>query len=154
MSYLRILGILVGLVGISASFIIFRGPQWNRKNFLVTGFIGLSLLIVSVNPNAANVLKRLFLLETVELGRLIALIILSNIFLWCLVIYLKIARDKQNFQFDRLVRKLGEEEAKSLMAAPSFAKTDVAVLIPAYNEGESLRKLISGIPKTIHDNTV
>lgn len=150
MSNLRILGIIIGIVGLLLSFRIFRGPRWNRFNFLFFALFSLVLMAVSIDPNLVNIVRGMMALEHAERGRLIALLISSNIVLWFLIFYLKNSLDSQRFQFDRLVRALGEEKFQGAIKNHQFKEVKIAILIPAYNESENLRELLPKIPDKIN----
>ncbi len=55
MSTLRIVGLVIGLMGLFITFRIYRGPRWKRKNFVFFGLFSLGLVAVSVNPDVMNV---------------------------------------------------------------------------------------------------
>ena len=81
MSSLRLFGIVVGIVGLLATFLIYRGPKWKRFNFFLLALFNVSLIVVSLNPNVINALRDMLSLHESYRGRIIALLILSNIFL-------------------------------------------------------------------------
>ncbi len=154
MSNLRIIGILLGLLGVFLSLKIFRGPRWNRKNFVFSGFISLFLIIVCVDPDTVNIARKMLSLERSEYGRIIALLIGSNMLLWFLVLYFKSVQDRRAYQFDMLVRKLGEEQATAIIEDNEFSDSEIAVLIPAYNEARNLELLLPEIPELIDGKRV
>ena len=154
MSNLRIIGIIIGLLGFFLCLKTFRGPRWNRKNFVISGIISLSLIIVCINPDTVNIARNMLSLESSERGRLIVLLIGSNILLWFLFLYFNAVQDKRAFQFDKLVRKLGEEQATAIIEDNKFKGSKIATLIPAYNEAQNLKLLIPGIPKSIDGKKV
>ena len=104
MSNLRILGIVIGLIGLLLSFRMFRGQKWNRFNFVLLASFGFILFIISLNPDLLNITRRMMSLEETERGRIIALLICSNIALWFIVIYMRTTLVEQRLQFDKLVR--------------------------------------------------
>ena len=85
LSSLRFIGLLIGIVGLFITFIIFRGPRWKRKNFIFFGLFSLCLIIVSVKPDVLNRVAEFLKLEERHRGRVLALLIGSNIFLWFLL---------------------------------------------------------------------
>jgi hypothetical protein len=147
-SNLRIFGILVGLISFILGFFIIRGHRWNRFNFVLMLIFSTSLIAVSINPNIVNILRRMLNLEQTERGRIITLLIYSNIILWLFIFYLKNALDTQKVQFDKLVRSIGSEKHLDLHQK-KFEEIGIAVLIPAYNEADNLRELLPKIPRKI-----
>lgn len=153
MSSLRIIGLLVGLLGLFVTFTIYRGPRWKRKNFIFFGLFSLCLMIVSINPDVMNVVAEILKLERRQMGRILALLIGSSIILWFLVLYFKTCLDKYRYQFDLLIRKLGHEEIKDLLNS-EIANKDIMIIIPAYNEEENLTALLKKIPDKIKGKNV
>ena len=148
MSTLRILGCLVGALGLFATFYIYRGTRWNRLNFIFFMLLNLSLIAVTINPNILNVLRDALALHKAYRGRIIALLIVSNIFLLFYIFFTKLKVDNIHFQFDRLVRSLGTREIEK---SADFAQQmkPIMILIPAYNEAENLEALLPRIPEQI-----
>lgn len=145
MSNIRIIGILIGTAGLFLTFRIFRGPRWNKFNFFLSLLFSISIFLVSLNPNILNVLRDLLALKEAERARILILLIGSSIALWFLFIINRVSYDRHKFQFDKLVRKLGEEEAIPIISDEKFRKSDIAILIPAYNEASNLDILIPEI---------
>ncbi len=152
-SGLRIIGLIVGLLSLYVTFTIYRGPRWRRKNFILFGIFSLCLITVSVNPEVLNVVAGMLKLEQKQRGRILALLIGSNIILWFLLLYLKSNLDEYKYQFDLLVRKLGREEIEDLLKK-EIADKEIMVIIPAYNEAANLKELLNRIPRKIKGKNV
>ena len=146
MSNLRIVGLMIGILGLICTFLVYRGPKWKRLNFIFFSFINLSLIAITINPNVVNFLRDLLSLQKYQYGRIIALLIASNIIL--MFFSLSTASKVENFrlQFDQLVRKLG-------IGAFGIASDNIKpimIVIPAYNEAENLSYLLPKIPTKIN----
>jgi cellulose synthase/poly-beta-1,6-N-acetylglucosamine synthase-like glycosyltransferase len=153
MSSLRIAGLIIGLIGFYVTFIIFRGPRWKRKNFIISGLLSLGLVIVSINPGVLNLIANIFQLKMEQRGRILALLIGSNIVLWFLLVYFKTSLDEYRYQFDLLIRKLGHEAIEELLNREITDK-EIMVIIPAYNEAENLKELLKKMPDTVNGKNV
>ncbi|RJO59855.1 DUF2304 family protein [candidate division WS5 bacterium] len=153
MSGLRIAGIITGILGLYITFIIYRGPKWKRKNFIFFGMFSLCLIIVSGNPDAVNLAADLLKLEQKQRGRILALLIASNIILWFLLLYFKSNLDEYKYQFDLLIRKLGHEKIEDQLKLAISSK-EIMIIIPAYNEAENLKELLRRIPSKIKEKDV
>lgn len=153
MSGLRITGLIIGVIGLFVTFAIYRGPRWKRKNFVFFGMFSLCLIIVSANPDAVNLAADLLKLEQKQRGRILALLIGSNIILWFLLLYFKSNLDEYKYQFDLLIRKLGREEMEGQLKK-GIADKEIVVIIPAYNEEENLKELLKKIPAKIKNRNV
>jgi hypothetical protein len=148
MSTLRIFGCLIGVVGLVATFLIYRGARWKKSNFILLALLNLSLITITVNPNILNYLRDALSLKTAFRGRIIALLIVSNIFLLFYIIFTKIKVDSIHLQFDRLVRSLGSRQVEQNLELIRCIQPAM-VLIPAFNEGENLKYLLPMIPRRI-----
>jgi hypothetical protein len=148
MSTLRIFGCIIGIVGLLATFLVYRGVRWNRSNFILLALLNVSLITVTVNPNILNVLRDALSLNTAYRGRIIALLIVSNIFLLFYILFTKLKVDNIHLQFDKLVRSLGSQVIDQNIELIKCIKPAM-ILIPAYNEADNLKELLPKIPKHI-----
>jgi hypothetical protein len=148
MSSLRLLGVIIGFLGLFATFYIYRGVRWNRLNFIFFMLLNVSLIAVCINPNILNALRDALALHKAYRGRIIALLIVSNVFLLFYIFFTKLKVDHIHFQFDRLVRSLGTREIEKSLELSQHIKP-IMILIPAYNEAENLEALLPKIPKQI-----
>jgi len=150
MSNLRITGIIIGIIGLLATFIIYRGPKWNRLNFVLLTLFNFCLVIVCFNPDVVNFIQDALSLKELKRGRIFALLIISNIFLLFFSFYTSSKHEKLRLQFDGLVRSLG---------ADAFAKHNkiyekikpIMIVVPAYNEADNLKELLTRFPEKIMD---
>ncbi len=146
---LRLIGLCLGAVGVVAALFYFRGPRWNRFNF-VTALLGsLTIAIVSAQPSTVNWLRDFLSLEKSEYGRLLGLLIVTTIGSFFLLVYTRAQASKQKQLLDRLIRAFGlqaftEDEGVARKIKP------IMVVIPAFNEEENLKVLLPGIPRKVH----
>ena len=148
MSTLRLFGFAVGILGLLATFLIYRGARWNRSSFILLALFNLSLITVTINPNVLNVLRDALSLQKAYRGRILALLIVSNIFLLFYIFFTKLKLDNIHLQFDRLVRSLGSRDIEQNVVLKKCIKPAM-ILIPAFNESENLKDLLPGIPREI-----
>jgi hypothetical protein len=150
MTNLRIFGIVVGILGLIASFLFFRGPKWKRSNFVLCAFTSFSLTMVSINPDVLNFLRDALSLRESARGRILVLLIISNLFLLFYLFFTKLRVENIRLQFDQLIRSLGARELEKSATAGEMIKP-IMVIIPAYNEAENLKEVLTRIPKRIND---
>ena len=148
MSTLRLFGCAIGILGLLATFFIYRGARWNRSSFILLTVLNLSLITITINPNVLNALRDALSLQKAYRGRIIALLIVSNIFLLFYIFFTKLKLDSIHLQFDRLVRSLGSKDVEQNATLKRCIKPAM-ILIPAYNESENLKELLPKIPKQI-----
>ncbi len=149
MSNLRILGLIIGVIGLISTFLIYRGPKWKRANFVLFTFFNLSLIIVCLNPDVVNFIRDMLALKTSQRGRLIALLILSSIFLFFYSIYTNSKLDKYQLQFDKLIRSLGANTLEESAAVFEKIKP-ITIVMPAYNEAANLKNILPILPDNIN----
>lgn len=148
MSSLRLFGLIVGIIGLLATFFIYRGPKWKRFNFLFFTLFNISLIITSLNPNIINALRDMLSLQESYRGRIIALLVLSNIFIIFYVFFTNSKLDNTRIQFDKIIRHYASTQIEKKMDIAKNIKP-IMVLIPAYNEADNLRELLPKMPKDI-----
>ena len=148
MSSLRLFGLFVGIAGLLATFFIYRGPKWKRFNFFFFTLFNICLIIVSLNPNVINALRDMLSLQESYRGRIIALLVLSNIFLIFYVFFTNSKLDNTRIQFDKIIRHYASGQIEKNIDISENIKP-VMVLIPAYNEADNLRELLPKFPKQI-----
>jgi hypothetical protein len=150
MSGLRITGLIIGLIGLISTFLIYRGPKWKRINFIFFSLINISLIAITINPNVVNFLRDILALQQYQYGRILALLIITNVILMFFSLYTASKLENLRLQFDQLVRKLGLE----FLETASKNLKPIMIVIPAYNEAENLRYLLPMIPAKIMDTEV
>jgi hypothetical protein len=147
MSGLRIAGLAIGIIGLIFTFLFYRGPKWKRLNFIFYSVVNVSLIAISINPNIVNFLRDLLALQQYQYGRILALLIISNIVLMFISVYTASKVENFRLQFDQLVRKLG----LGFLETASKNLKPIMIVIPAYNEAENLKYLLPQMPVKIKD---
>ncbi len=148
MSNLRLFGLVFGIIGLIATFLIYRGAKWNRFNFISLSLFNLALIMVTANPDSINFLRDFLALQEHQRGRLLALLILSNIFLIFFSFYSRSRIEKLQLQFDKLIRRMGVATLEKARELDGEIKP-IMVVMPAFNEAENLEQLLSTMPKTV-----
>jgi hypothetical protein len=149
MSNLRLIGLAFGIIGLISTFLIYRGAKWNRFNFVFFSLFNISLIIVTANPDSINFLRDLLALQEHQRGRLLALLIFSNIFLMFFSFYSKSRIENLRLQFDRLIRSMGVVTLEKAIKLKDEIKP-IMVVIPALNEAENLDHLLKLMPTDIN----
>ena len=148
MTNLRIFGTAVGILGLLAAFLFFRGPKWKRSNFVISALFSISLIVVSINPNVVNFLRDVLSLQQEARARIIVLLIFSNLFLLFYSFYTKLKVENIRLQFDQLIRSLGSRELEKSLGSDEIIKP-IMIIIPAYNEATNLKEVLHRIPAQI-----
>jgi hypothetical protein len=148
MSNLRLIGLIAGIIGLVSTFLIYRGARWNRANFVFFSLFNFFLITITINPESINFLRDLLALQEHQRGRLLALLVLSNIFLMFFGFYSKSRIENLRLQFDRLVRSMGVVAIEKASRFKDQIKP-IMVVIPAYNEADNLDHLLTSMPEII-----
>lgn len=145
---LRVIGGLFGLGLMARAFRHFRKHEIRRAEFLFTVIVGIGAIAVVIDPDLVTVLVQMLALQDKQFGRLIALLVLSQMVMWLLYLGQRASATRQSRQFDLLVRRLAQQtflrdEAHEQVAAA------IAIIIPALNEAENLEALLPRMPKDV-----
>jgi Glycosyl transferase family 2 len=149
MSEIRIFGVLLGAAILFFAFQYFRGQRWKRATFVLFALAGGGLLLVSFVPDSVNVVRDLFSLGDFEYGRLLAILIISNIATLLLAIYTKAKVDAVKHLLDRSLRASAIEGVLPAEDVAARLKS-IMVIIPALNEDDNLATLLPRIPAHIN----
>ncbi len=153
MSALRLLGLALGLaVGVLA-WLRFRSGRARRLDFALGVLFGTALVVVSLLPSSVNLLRDMLMLEREQFSRLIAVLIVSNVGLWLLLLYTRASDARRADQFDRLVRALGLAEFRRRYPERSELPPVVAV-IPAFDEAENIGAVLEAMPEQVAGRAV
>lgn len=155
MEYLIVLRVLSAFLGFFLSFWAFaqfRKRVIKRYEFLFLLCLGVGLFVISIYPDSINIVAGMMALDNRQYGRLISLIILSNMILWFLIIGQRSKDSVKSIQFDLLVRRIAMEQ----FFERDLFKTirEITVIIPALNEAENLDHILPRIPDTIAGRSV
>jgi len=148
-SNLRLSGIVVGLVGLVATFLIHRGPKWKRANFVFLSLFNICLVAISVDPDLVNFARDMLALQKAQYGRILALLIMSNMFLLFYSFGNRSKLETIRGQVDRLVRNLGATDFGDKNELRKKTKP-IMVVMPAYNEAQNLDELLPRMPDHIN----
>jgi len=103
--------------------------------------------MVAIYPDSINIIAGMMALDNRQYGRLIALLILSNMLLWFLLISQRGKDAVRAIQFDLLVRQLAMEKFSEKDVLKSIK--EITVIIPALNEPENLDYILPRMPESI-----
>jgi hypothetical protein len=145
---LRILGGLFGLVLMLRAFRRFRRHDIKRSEFLLVIVLGLGVILVAAAPGVVTIFVQMMALQNKQFGRIIALLVLSQMLVWLLLLEQRGKSARQARQFDLLVRQLAREMFLREEAHHEIHSA-VAVVVPALNEAENLRVLLPHMPHDV-----
>lgn len=115
----------------------------SRGASILATALALALVGLGVWPNAANAILEFFAFRPGGGGRLIGLLIFSNLVLYLFVFTALQQGSRVERAVDELVRRLAKREFRRRHDADS---APICVVIPAYNEEENVASVLAGIP--------
>ena len=148
MSLIRIFGIVVGVFVIGFAFARFRGNRIRRMEFAFQASFGIALVAVGAFPGLVSLLRDMLALSPAQFSRLIAILIVSTVALWLLLLSFRTRFALLTDHFDRLVRQM--TVAEFVARYPAVTELPgVVVVIPAFNEEENIGQVLADIPANV-----
>jgi len=150
MNDLRIFGAVTAICGlIFISVLRFRFNRLRMIDSIIGWVLSLGLLSLAIFPGAFNNVLKLFSFEQGGGGRLIGLLIFSNIFLYILL-FGTITRMRSNENsLNKLVRELAKKNYRDQLIEQK--DVPIFVVIPAFNEAENIENVLKKIPPDVDD---
>lgn len=147
MHALRDTGIVLGVLGlVLVSVLRFRRQRLRNLDFILGSGLSIALVVLGLNPSLVDNLLGFFTFEKGGGGRLLGLLVFSNLLLYFLY-YTALSRTSQVEQLaDRLVRELAKREFRH-KHGPDEAH--IYVIIPAFNEAENIASVLQKIPAEV-----
>ena len=164
MSYLytiegmRLVGVLVALIFAGYGISKYRKGNWAKLDLLLALLVSVGVAVVSVFPPVGNVLMSAFRLE----NRLFAILVFSNLLLFALFLYLlnqirlsngrsrEIVRGLARYYYNERYKKRHLSKRKPRGETEgSPEKKKLLVVIPAYNEQEAIRGVLTRVPREV-----
>jgi hypothetical protein len=144
---LRIAGVAAGLGVFIWAFLSFRRASIARSEALLGFVFSLLLIVVSVFPSSVNLAAQILALDNRQFGRIIALLLGSNLLLWILLFGLRGKEFRRSRELDLLNRRIALD--RFLEKGGKAHIGPVTVVIPALDEAENLKELLPRMPKEI-----
>ncbi len=145
-SILRLIGVLVAIIVILIVIALARRDA-NRAIVVPLFLVGVGLLAISVAPDLVRPITDFFGLGDQPVGRIITVLVLSVMLAYGLIFYTLLKAERQTQRMRRLIRALSaaQLEQEQLGEHPG----GILVVIPAYNEAESLAGVLAEVPEMV-----
>lgn len=144
-SLLRIIGIVVALIVVAIVVFLARRDT-NRAITIPLLLVGVGLFFVSVAPDVVRPIQDFIGLGDQPVGRILTVVVISVAIAYGLVFYLLLKTERHTQRFRRLIRALSAAQLESDQMAEDAG---VLVIIPAFNEAESLPGVLAEVPTTV-----
>ncbi len=149
LSSLRVIGLLVSLFIIVSTFRRFRDRRIRRLEATFRWLVGAGLATVSLFPSSVNFLRSLLALESHTHGRLLALLLVSNLLIWLLFFRERGKLFLLQRGVDKLLRHLPAEAALRQGLRECLDGVGVLVVMPAFNESDSIGQVLARVPDNL-----
>lgn len=153
MDYLRLIGVLFGLLGIVATLRYYGTRKIKRLGFFFFITVNLSVLLISAFPDLLNGISNLLFEKQFPFSRFVLIFIASTFLIWFSLFWLLVKSSKSELKICLLVKKMGLD--LFLERNPNFKKfKEILVVIPVFNESENLKDLLHRIPDAINGKSI
>jgi len=143
---LALLFFLLGVAALLWGFERYR-TTFSRTEFGVALLVGLGLLTVALTPDVFGAIAGLLNLES----RFIFIQIFTNVILLTLIFYLISRVNNSRQTINDLTRNLAVQQASD---AAHLNRQTIFIVIPAYNEADTIGDVLRTLPDRIHDHLV
>ncbi|WP_256686211.1 DUF2304 family protein [Halococcus qingdaonensis] len=123
---------------------------FSRQEFLIAIALSLGVFAAGAFPAVYSALASAFHVER----RSLIVSLLANSALVLLVLYLLAQVRSNQLSITELTRDLAVERATETASNDTSTERTVCVVIPAYNEAESIRNVVSSLPESVHGYAV
>jgi hypothetical protein len=145
---LRFVGGAVGAAVASLAFVRFRAGRISRFETALRWLVGGALVAVCIEPNLANFVVSMLAMEQATYGRMLALLVLSNLLLWVLFLRERGKLFLVSRGLDRFVRGFalwrGISECEERLQGAG-----ILVAMPALNEADNIAAVLARMPDQI-----
>jgi hypothetical protein len=147
--HIRVAGVIFAAALAVYGVVKYRRGGWRRADLLLALLVASGVGVVSVFPQVGDPFGWLFRLD----NRAFALLSLSNLVLFALFVYLLGQVRASNRRNGDIVCGIALREYRQRHSPPSplpeSARGRVMVVIPAYNEGGSIRAVLERLPREL-----
>jgi hypothetical protein len=146
---LRIIGALLAIAFFALAIGRYRHRQISRLSLIISGAIALGIVVLAAAPDLFNPLFETFNFEPGTGQRLTAVLLVSVIVLFLLVIRMQSYVDTNERSIRLLVESLGQGAFDWDRAAAIPSGPRIVVISPAYNEAENVGAVIHAMPSDV-----
>ena len=145
-SSLRLVGIIVALVILAIAVVLSRRDT-NRPLIVTLLLVALTLLAISVVPDIVRPVQDFIGLGDQPVGRIVTVLVFSVMVAYLLIFLVFVKAERQTQRIRRLIRALSAAQLEQTQIGENVG--GVLVVVPAYNEAESLPGVLAEIPATV-----
>jgi hypothetical protein len=109
--------------------------------------VGVGLLVISAAPDIVSPVQNFIGLGDQPVGRIITVLVFSVMIAYLLIFFVFAKAERQTQRMRRLIRALSAAQLEQELLGENAG--GVLVVIPAYNEAESLPGVLAEVPKTV-----
>jgi hypothetical protein len=151
---LRVIGAALALGFFALGIGRYRRRQISRLSLIISGAITLGIVLLALAPDLFNPIFETFNFEPGTGQRLTAVLLLSVVVLFVLVIRMQSYVDTNERSIRLLVEALGQTSFDWERAAELPSGRRIVVISPAYNESENVGAVIHAMPSDVEGYAV
>lgn len=145
-SLLRLIGIAASIVGVLAVVVLARRDT-NRAITMPILVVAFALLLVSTAPDVVRPIQDFIGLGDQPVGRILTVVLISVAVAYAAIFYLVLKTERQTQRIRRLIRALSAAQLEQDQSGEGDG--GILVVIPAYNEAESLPAVLAEVPPVV-----
>ncbi|HET9457613.1 MAG TPA: DUF2304 family protein [Candidatus Limnocylindrales bacterium] len=146
MSELRVIGIIVAIAVLGLVVVLSRRDA-SRAIVMPLLLVGIGLLAISVAPDLVRPIQDFIGLGDQPVGRILTVLVFSTMGAYLLIFLVFAKAERQTQRIRRLIRALSAAQIEQEQLGDHAG--GVLVIIPAYNEAESLPGVLAEVPKEV-----
>jgi hypothetical protein len=145
-SSLRLVGIIVAIVILALAVALSRRDA-NRALIVTLLLVAMTLLAISVVPDIVRPVQDFIGLGDQPVGRIVTVLVFSVMVAYLLIFLVFVKAERQTQRIRRLIRALSAAQLEQAQIGENVG--GVLVVVPAYNEAESLPGVLAEVPPAV-----
>lgn len=146
---IQIAGVLISFLIIAYGANKYRNRRYSKLDLLISLFVALGLLTVSINPAIGDYPARLLGMQT----RWFSILFISNLVTFGLFLYVLNKANHASRSIGKLVRAMAASEYRQNYTTDA-TQHSIFVVIPAYNEADAITGVLQQMPNTLYGHSV
>jgi hypothetical protein len=150
---LRVAGIVVALLALVFSTYRYSRGSMRRLDLILAWCVSLAVVALGIYPGLFAPVFDAMNFTRGDNRQLLGVLVVANVVLFLLYLRNAELADAANRDIQRLVRALALREFDPA-AHPELQSAAIIVVIPAYNEGDTIRQVLTALPQEVDDQQV
>lgn len=150
---LRVLGIVVALLALAFTAQRYSRGRMRRLDLIVAWAVGLAVVVLGIYPDLFAPVFDVLNFTKGDNRQLLGVLVIASVILFLLYLRATDVADTAHRDLQQLVRALALREFDA-SAHPDLKNAEIIVIIPAYNEAETIGQVLTELPRQVDDHRV